>query len=496
YLLTSTDSSYWYKLGDKVLQDNLKLKQNNNVAKNVIFFLGDGMGVSTVTAARIYDGQLKNQSGEENFLIFEKFPNAALVKTYNVDKQVPDSAGTATAFFGGVKGNYHTLGLNGRGVYNECTAALDVNNQITTIAKWAQEAGKSTGFVTTMRVTHATPGGLYAISANRDWESDGVMPEDKRDCLDIAAQLVILGGGRKHFVPSSANGTRLGDTNLINEWIESKKEKNAEAQYVTNLRELKDVDTDKTEYLLGLFNNDHLSYEMDKSDSNEPTIIDMTEKAIKILSKNKKGFYLMVEGGKIDWAHHANNARRALLETVYLNKAVERALQLTDTENTLIVVTADHSHVFTINGYPERGHNILGVQITEKEPFPNLGYTTLMYTNGPGYRYTNDSDPLAAINVTGQKTEDPDYKQLAGFPMKYETHGGEDVAVYATGPMSHLFRGVIEQNYIPIAIGYASCVRGGDSIKCSQANTASSMLVKDSYFTVILMGSILKMFMA
>ena len=101
----SQADNQWFKDGVKLIQDNLKLKPNTKTAKNVIFFLGDGMSVATVTAARILEGQLRNETGEENFLSFDKFPWTALAKTYNTDLQVADSAGTATAFLCGVKTN-------------------------------------------------------------------------------------------------------------------------------------------------------------------------------------------------------------------------------------------------------------------------------------------------------------------------------------------------------------------------------------------------------
>lgn len=99
------ENNQWFKDGLKLVKDNLKRKPITNTAKNTIFFLGDGMSVTTVTAARILAGQQLNQSGEENVLSWEEFPWTALSKTYNVNQQVPDSAGTATAFLNGVKTN-------------------------------------------------------------------------------------------------------------------------------------------------------------------------------------------------------------------------------------------------------------------------------------------------------------------------------------------------------------------------------------------------------
>lgn len=105
--------------------------------------------------------------------------------------QVPDSAGTATAMFTGVKSNYYMLGLDSNAKFNDCDIARNEKSRLDSIVKWAQEAGKHTGVVTTTRVTHATPAALYAYSNHRDWECDSKIPPVFRDCIkDIARQLV------------------------------------------------------------------------------------------------------------------------------------------------------------------------------------------------------------------------------------------------------------------------------------------------------------------
>lgn len=109
----------------------------------------------------------------------------------------------------------------------------------------------------------------------------------------------------------------------------------------------------------------------------------MTETAIKFLQKENNGFFLFVEGGAIDRAHHQNQARRALDETVEFDKAIETAAKLTNEQDTLIVVTADHAHAMSFNGYPDRGYDILGIYGKSKDGHP---YATVSYANGPGYR--------------------------------------------------------------------------------------------------------------
>jgi alkaline phosphatase len=121
--------------------------------------VGDGTGLLIITSAHIYKGQKK---GETGFLSFEKFPNIGLSKTFAINKQVTDSAASATALFTDVKTNYLMLGLDARAKYNACNSSTNKESSISSIMTWAQDSSKDTGFVTTTRVTHATPAGLDA----------------------------------------------------------------------------------------------------------------------------------------------------------------------------------------------------------------------------------------------------------------------------------------------------------------------------------------------
>ena len=123
---------------------------------------------------------------------------------------------------------------------------------------------------------------------------------------------------------------------------------------------------------------------MERDPNKEPSLEEMTTTAINMLQKNKNGYVLLVEGGRIDMAHHDNYANLALYETIAFDKAIESALQMVSTDDTLVVVTADHSHAFTMNGYPSRGSDIRGIADNDEET--NKPFTTLMYANGPGYQ--------------------------------------------------------------------------------------------------------------
>ncbi|CAG9804104.1 unnamed protein product [Chironomus riparius] len=461
-----TLASFWRNEALKKLKTQLNKKINTNIAKNVIIFLGDGMSLSTITASRIYAGQRLKKSGEEYSLSFENFPYTALSKTYCVDKQTADSACSATAYLTGVKTNYGTIGVTAKVNKNDCQASLDKENRLTSIMQWAQKAGKSTGIVTTTRVTHASPAGTYAKTANRDWESDFDMNNftDTKECSDIAKQLVtecpgnklnvIFGGGRRKFlseniIENDARGERLDGRDLIDEWLQH--QKSPTAHYVSNRTELLALDYSKIDHIMGLFADSHLEYNLN-NDNDEPSLKEMTLAAIEILKKNDKGFVLFVEGGKIDLAHHDNMAHLALDETAEFDKAIQSAVKITDEKDTLIVVTADHSHTMTLSGYSHRGRDILGFN-TEISDMDSMPYLTLSYANGPS------AEKKRQVNEEDMKNVGYQYPSL--IPMLYETHGGDDVPIYARGPYSHLFEGVLEQNTIPHFIAYASCISNG-----------------------------------
>lgn len=451
------DPEFWRLSAQNSLSRLLSAPVVDAPAKNVIVFVGDGMGISTVTASRIYRTQKGTElPGEGGSLSFENFPYTALVKTYAVDRQVTDSAASATALFCGAKTKMAMLGLSAKANTSECDSAA--GNELHSFIKKAQDIGMSTGLVTTTRVTHATPAALYAHSAHRDWEMDTKMPKRTR-CKDIARQLVedepgrnmnvILGGGLAYFKDKQRGGGKRSDgLDLVDLWKKDKKNR----KFVGSREELQAIDTNKTDYLLGLFSGDHMSYEDYRQDK-QPSLVDMVVTAVELLRKRGNGFALMVEGGRIDHGHHENRAALALRETAELSDAVAAALELVDLRETLVLVTADHSHSFTMNGYPARGNPILGVAgVSEKDGLP---YTTLSYANGPS----------TTKRKADANTEAVDYQQVSTVPLRLETHAGEDVALYAVGPMAHLVRGVLEQHTVAHLVDYAACFGDGARLR-------------------------------
>lgn len=460
---------FWYRDGENFISRSKKFAGQVSRAKNVILFIGDGMGISTITASRILEGQMRGESGEENSLSFEEFPFVALSKTYAVNQQTTDSAAAMTAIITGVKTDSGVLSVDQNVVRGDYKTIK--GNELPTILELAEQRGLSTGIVTTATVTDATPGATYAHVAERGWESDVDLPPEARanGVSDIARQLiefpygdgleVALGGGRAKFLPSATDdpeytdkkGERLDGRDLTAEWTR----KNQNSQYVWNKTQFDAVKPKKTKHLLGLFDVSELRYEHDriKDKAGEPSLTEMTTKAIDILSSNKKGYFLMVEAEGIDTAHHEGNAYRALTETIELSNAVRAALAKVDLKDTLIIVTADHSHTFSISGYPTRGNNILGMVLpndaqgnAKTQPaldINGLPYTTLNYANGIGVTSSSSRPTLRNDETTA-----PDYKQEALVPLEGETHGGEDTAIFAVGAGANMVRGVMEENWI------------------------------------------------
>lgn len=462
----------WFDGAQATLAQRKTVTPVKGKAKNVILFIADGMDPTTVAAARIYDGQSRGEEGEENLLSFERFPNLAMSKTYNTDMQVPDSAGTMSAMATGYKTRVGHISVKKEVPRSDCEASLTAHAP--TFVEIAERAGLSTGVISTARLTHATPAATYAHVPDRDWESDAALPQGvyEMGCRDIASQLIdfpygdgvdfAMGGGRGNFLPEDAadpeddkrTGWRKDNRNLTAEWV-AKSDKH---EFVWNKAQFDAIDPATDPRVLGLFESSHLEYEADRENdaAGEPSLEEMTRKAIDVLSRNDKGFVLMVEAGRVDHAHHGGNAARALKDAQEYSQAVAAAREMTDENDTLIIVTADHGHTLTFAGYPGKGNNILGlVRYVSDDGESKLmlaedgkPYTTLGYANGPGSVYHEGVDH--AVRPIGDETTvaGVDYKQPSLVPTGSETHGGQDVTIYASGPDAYLFSGVVEQNYI------------------------------------------------
>jgi alkaline phosphatase len=280
--------------------------QSEPTVKNIIFFIGDGMGIDQISVARI------EHLGADGLLNLDKLPVTGLVKTHSIDNLITDSAAGATAMATGYKTRNGMVG-----VLPDSTAVL-------TILEAARDRGMSTGLVVTSSITHATPACFASHVASRANQS-GIARQLLHEKVDV-----LLGGGRMYFLSSGTPGSVRKDTlNLIKMAV------NAGYSYLESRDELLSSGSGK---LLGLFARDGFENKPD-----EPSLAEMTEKALDILSKNETGFFLMVEGSQIDWGGHENNLAYTTRELLAFDQALRKGVEFADAYgNTLIVVTADH----------------------------------------------------------------------------------------------------------------------------------------------------------
>ena len=441
-------------------------------AKNVIFFLGDGYGPVTYTAARIY------MVKEEGSLITDTMPYTARVKTYSLDAQTTDSAPSMAAYTTGVKTRNDVIGMNAAtlAIPYKPSAVMVANNNpadggmtsvnnaknncpasgngaaSANVIEMAKLKNKATGVVTTARLTHATPAATYAHVCHRDAEFDisaQAVPGGAgyNGLLGTGGIDVLMGGARSYWTPFDNTSNKTGrpdGRNLTTEMVAKG------YTYATDRASMMSAPTAAGSKILGLFSpTSHMTYELDRNPATEPSLADMTAKAIDVLSKNSNGYYLMVEGGRIDHALHDTNAKRALEEAKAFDAAIRVALSKVDLSNTLIVVTADHDHTMAFNGYGKRGSDILGNNINYADGQPSLdadgnAYPTLVFGNGANRPDLRSSSSNGI--VTGN-----DYLQEVAIRLGgkgSETHGGGDVMLFSIGAGSKTFKGTIDNTKV------------------------------------------------
>jgi alkaline phosphatase len=436
-------------------------------AKNVIFFLGDGMGPVTTTAARLWKYK------EEGTLNMHTLPYTARVKTYSLDAQTTDSAPSMAAYMTGVKTRNEVLGMDGAttpkapskdlttnvsNAVNNCPATGN-GNASANLLELAIAKGKATGTVTTARLTHATPGATYAHVCHRDTEYEIARQAVPGGAGFNAALVngvdVMMGGVSYYWRPFDATATPRGRPDARDLVAEM------QAKGYTFVNDLASMDAAPVAAgtkLLGLYDfalsQGHMSYDADRDATKEPSLAQMTTKAIDVLAKNPNGFFLMVEAGRIDHALHGTNAYRAITDTVAFDDAIKAAIDKVKTfdptlANTLIVVTADHDHTIAFNGYGKRGTDVLGLNINYASGQPSkdvngVNYTTLVFGNGAVRQDVRAN--LDATVVAGK-----DYLQEVAIrrgSAGSETHGGGDVMLFAEGAGAKTFKGTIDNTKV------------------------------------------------
>ncbi|KQV78301.1 alkaline phosphatase [Rhizobacter sp. Root1221] len=436
-------------------------------ARNVIFFLGDGMGPVTTTATRI------KYVGEEGSLAMDKLRYAARIKTFSKDGQTTDSAPSMAAYMTGVKTRNETLGLDGTtvAVSPGTDAATGVPSSVdkcpttgngsasVTLLELAIAKGKATGAVTTARLTHATPAATYAHTCHRNAEYE-IARQAVPGGTGYNAALgngvtVLLGGMSQYWRPYNATTTPRGRPDG-RDLVAELQAKGYTA--VNDLASLNAAPVAATTKLIGLFDQaaaeGHMSYELDRDATKEPSLAQMATKAVDVLSKNTNGFFLMVEGGRIDHALHGTNAARALADTKAFDDAIQAVIDKVktfdpDLTNTLIVVTADHDHGMAFNGYGKRGTDILGPNISyatgvASKDVNGVTYGNLVFANG-----SNRADVRVDVDPTvmAGKNYLQEVAIRRGSPGS-ETHGGGDVKLHAEGAGAKAFKGTLDNTKV------------------------------------------------
>ncbi len=441
---------------ENTVESNKKVK-----VKNVILFIGDGMGITQTYVAERYKEEIEHG----HLVLLTDFKTRGTITTYSLSSEVTDSAAAGTALLSGYKTDNGMINVRPDGSIPRKT-----------LGEIAKEKGKSVGIVTTTRVTHATPASVYAHIKDRE-------EEDK-----IAEQLlkfepdVVLGGGLEYFIPKSEKGSKRKDNKNL---IEMFKKKGYVIVY--NKKELENVNPNNTTKLLGLFSMSHMAFEVDRENidkyKNQPSLAEMTEKALEILSKNPKGFFLMVEGGRIDHACHAHDPKAAIMDTIAFDNAIKVALEFQKKHpDTLIIVTADHeTGGMSIGRGTEYYANIsalknidTSIAFMSKEIMknPNRDYVLNLIKKYWHTNLTENEKKLLFEYPLTSKINDPNilnnYPNInhyvycwAGFALsKIESerarigwtsfaHTAVPVLVYAKGPGEELFEGFYDNTDVP-----------------------------------------------
>ncbi|WP_404450289.1 alkaline phosphatase [Sutcliffiella horikoshii] len=401
-------------------KEAINMDQKQGKVKNVIYMIPDGYNAGYATNYRWFKGE------ESSFDAHVK----GLIKTHSADTEVTDSAAAGTAMATGVKTNNGMVGVTPDG--KEVDSILDA----------AEASKKSTGLVATSTITHATPAVFGASVASRSDESS-IAPQYFDNGVDV-----ILGGGRDYFL-SKENGGKQPESDLIEE------AKKSGYQYASNKEELNNAKGDK---LLGLFADDAMSPEMHRDETDEPSLADMTNTAINTLSKNNQGFFLMVEGSQIDWAGHAHDPAWAMTDTEAFDKAVEAALEFAEKDgNTLVVVAGDHEtggmSVGANGEYDLKMDVIKQVTATGDKMASELDqdkgnvkevvkkYTSLELTQDEIEKIKKAKEPAIAINEVVSD------RALIGWTST--AHTGTDLPLYAYGPQSDKFSGLLDNTDLP-----------------------------------------------
>ncbi|WP_254450536.1 alkaline phosphatase [Cohnella herbarum] len=455
---------------------------NAKTAKNVVLFIGDGMSANIRTAARVVSKGI-DEGKFKGWLEMEKMDYMGLITTSGMDSIVTDSANSASAYATG-----HKTAVNAEGVYPDNTSDPLDDPRVENIVELVKRTKKmATGIVTTADVTDATPAAMATHTRKRSTSEEIVNmflePGSRPD--------VLMGGGLEWFLPENQGGKRKDGKNKIDAF------KSSGYSYVTNATELNKV-TNKNQ-LLGLFKKGNMNVYFDREytkpvntaivgqDTDQPTLMEMTTKAIDVLDNNKNGFFLMVEAASIDKMAHPMDFERLIWDTIEFDKTIglvkQYALKHPDT---LIIVTSDHGHSMTLNGTYDTAaaagksadelRELVGTYADSKFPtyvdankdgFPDNPDSNWKIAVGWGNHPDYNEDYLTNPVPVNPTIQDPNVKDKAWFianPDKdpngihlpgniphdesVEVHTFDDVPVNASGPGAQAFAGYMDNTQV------------------------------------------------
>ena len=445
-------------------------------AKNIILFIGDGMTIANRTAARVMSKGI-SQGKYLGKLSFDEMPHMALIGTSGSDSLITDSANSMSAYTTG-----HKTAVNAMGVYVSRAKDNLSHPKVETITELLKrKTNMAVGIVSDAELEDATPAAMVSHTRRR---------ADKQyiaDQLFFSRADVILGGGSAYFVPEAHKGSKRKDNNDLIRLF-----KNDGYQYVTNKDELLIASSKKdTKKLFGVFHPDNMDGSLDRfilkkntvsEYPNQPDLTDMTQSAINVLSKNKDGFFLMVEAALIDKFNHPLDWERAAFDTIMLSNAVQVAKNFAaKNQNTLIIVVPDHTHSGSISGVIDdlkSGALREKVGIYAEAGFPNYpkanqsGYPeridvtrrmAFFYGNYPDHYETMhpklDGTFVPAIkNLDGKFVANEKYKQAqedaihvgGNLPSHQDVgvHTADDAVLNAMGPGAEKFKGFMDNTEV------------------------------------------------
>jgi alkaline phosphatase len=454
-------------------------------AKNVIFFLGDGMGQPAITAARILSKGIV-QGKYNGYLNMDKMEYRGLVTTSGVDSIATDSANSMSSYMTG-----HKSSVNAMGVYEANDPDPNTHPRVETLTEMLKRTrGAKVGVVTTAEIQDATPAAVWAHTRRR---SEYV--EIMEQALNPAqGPDVLLGGGMAALVPQSVPGSRRADDRDLRDEFQA-----AGYAYASTGSELASVMASSTPgKLLGLFHMGNLNVYLDRAHTpdpevlgdfpDQPTLMEMTTAALEVLSSGDEPFFLMVEAASIDKMEHPLDGPRAVYDTIEFDKALGIALEFAANDGeTLVVVTADHNHSMSIVGTHDRREN----PSPDREGngvYGDAGFPTYVDSDGDGFpddpnpdvqlffgwsNHPDHSDDFqhndrfaqpALRDAAGIAFDNPDRDpgaqiQIGNLPYVQTNcvHTVEDVGVFASGPGAARFNAV--QDNTEIFFGIAEALR-------------------------------------